>query len=202
MGGGCARPARPVPCTRCTAWSGNCCGKCDEQLGLRFQQVYLNGSVVAIRWRPVGAETEDIFYWHNDALGSQVATTVGTSAVQTAEYGPYGKMLNRSNNNRIGYTGHVMDQATGLIYMQQLRPIDPALRGRLILRKAGRGRCPYAACIDKRHGEGTMHPILRDMLTQPVGWLTICGALIILGIPVFTVFFIRRRLREEQRNQR
>ncbi|ALJ29873.1 hypothetical protein GXB84_18220 [Stenotrophomonas acidaminiphila] len=47
-----------------------------------------------------------------------------------------------------------------------------------------------------------MHPILRDMLTQPVGWLTICGALIILGIPVFTVFFIRRRLREEQRNQR
>ena len=91
----------------------------DEQIGLRFQQVYLNGSVVALRRRPVGAETEDIFYWHNDALGSQIATTVGTSVVQTTEYEPYGKMLNRSNNNRIGYTGHMMDQATGLIYMQQ-----------------------------------------------------------------------------------
>ncbi len=34
-------------------------------------------------------------------------------------------MLNRTNNNRIGYTGHVMDQATGLIYMQQ-RYYDPA----------------------------------------------------------------------------
>ena len=47
-----------------------------------------------------------------------------------------------------------------------------------------------------------MHPIMREMFAEPVGWLTICGALIILGIPVFTVFFIRRRLREEQRNQR
>ena len=47
-----------------------------------------------------------------------------------------------------------------------------------------------------------MHPILRDMLTQPVGWLTICGALVILGIPLFTVFFIRRRMREEQRGRR
>lgn len=73
---------------------------------------------------------------------------------------------------------------------------------RLILRKAARGRYPYAASIDTTRGGATMHPILRDMLTQPVGWLTICGALIILGIPVFTVFFIRRRLREEQRNQR
>ncbi len=72
----------------------------------------------------------------------------------------------------------------------------------LIQRKASHGSPPYAASIDNGTGEGTMHPILRDMLTQPVGWLTICGALIILGIPVFTVFFIRRRLREEQRNQR
>ncbi|GEM_PF-392641 len=73
-------------------------------------------------------------------------------------------------------------------------PIDPA---------QGRPRPVPLRCLHRqRHGEGTMHPILRDMLTQPVGWLTICGALIILGIPVFTVFFIRRRLREEQRNQR
>ncbi|WP_153193508.1 hypothetical protein [Stenotrophomonas sp. MYb238] len=44
----------------------------DEQIGMRFQQVYLNGSVVAIRRRPVGAETEDVLYWHNDALGDEI----------------------------------------------------------------------------------------------------------------------------------
>ena len=47
-----------------------------------------------------------------------------------------------------------------------------------------------------------MHPILRDMLMQPVGWLTIAGALIILGIPLFTVLFIRRKMREDERNKR
>ena len=47
-----------------------------------------------------------------------------------------------------------------------------------------------------------MHPILRDMLMEPLGWLTISGALIILGIPVFTAFFIRRKMREDERDKR
>ena len=44
-----------------------------------------------------------------------------------------------------------------------------------------------------------MHPMLREMLMEPVGWLTIAGALIILGLPLFTVLFVRRRLREEEK---
>ena len=98
----------------------------DEQIGMRYEHIYLNGSVVAIRRRPIGAETEDVFYWHNDALGSQIAATQGATVAQTTEHEPYGRMLNRANNNRIGYTGHVMDQATGLIYMQQ-RYYDPLI---------------------------------------------------------------------------
>ena len=98
----------------------------DEQIGMRYEHIYLNGSVVAIRRRPIGAETEDVFYWHNDALGSQIAATQGATVAQTTEHEPYGRMLNRTNNNRIGYTGHVMDQATGLIYMQQ-RYYDPLI---------------------------------------------------------------------------
>ncbi|MQP77674.1 hypothetical protein CQ393_17475, partial [Stenotrophomonas sp. MYb238] len=46
--------------------------------------------------------------------------------LQTTEHEPYGKMLNRSNDNRPGYTGHMMDKATGLVYMQQ-RYYDPLI---------------------------------------------------------------------------
>lgn len=98
----------------------------DELINARFQYVYLNGSVVAVRKRPAWADTEELIYWHTDALGSQIAATVGTTVVQTTEHEPFGLMLNRSNNNRMGYSGHVMDQSTGLIYMQQ-RYYDPTI---------------------------------------------------------------------------
>jgi RHS repeat-associated protein len=98
----------------------------DEALGHRYQYVYLNGSVVAVRKRPVGAETEEVIYWHTDALGSQIAATVGTTVVQTTEHEPYGRQLNRPNNNRMGYAGHVMDAGTGLVQMQQ-RYYDPGI---------------------------------------------------------------------------
>ncbi|MCA0394784.1 MAG: hypothetical protein LCH70_11825 [Proteobacteria bacterium] len=42
-----------------------------------------------------------------------------------------------------------------------------------------------------------MNPMLRDMLTDPVGWLTIAVGLIILGIPFATLLFIRRKMRED-----
>jgi len=47
-----------------------------------------------------------------------------------------------------------------------------------------------------------MHPILREVLTQPVGWLTIIGGLIILGMPLATALFIRRRMREDEQRAR
>ncbi|WP_297223275.1 RHS repeat-associated core domain-containing protein [Thermomonas sp.] len=46
--------------------------------------------------------------------------------METSEYEPYGRLLNRGNDNRAGYTGHVMDAASGLTYMQQ-RYYDPGI---------------------------------------------------------------------------
>jgi len=98
----------------------------DDALGNNYNYVYLNGTVVAVRVYPVAGGADTQIYWHTDALGSQIAATVGTSVVQTTEHEPYGKQLNRVNNNRMGYTGHVMDAATGLVYMQQ-RYYDPGI---------------------------------------------------------------------------
>lgn len=38
-----------------------------------------------------------------------------------------------------------------------------------------------------------MHPILVELLARPVGWLTIGGALIMLGLAVGVPLFIRHR---------
>ena len=43
-----------------------------------------------------------------------------------------------------------------------------------------------------------MHPILREMFAEPVGWLTIIGALIILGLPLFIALFIRKRIKDDE----
>ena len=98
----------------------------DDALGNNYNYVYLNGTVVAVRVYPVAGGADTQIYWHTDALGSQIAATVGTSVVQTTEHEPYGKQLNRVNNNRMGYAGHVMDAATSLVYMQQ-RYYDPQI---------------------------------------------------------------------------
>ena len=89
-------------------------------MGLRFQHVYLGGSLVASQRLEIGGTGISVTYRHTDALGSPIAATdAAGSVVQTTEHEPYGRMLNRTNDNRPGYTGHVMDQATGMVYMQQ-----------------------------------------------------------------------------------
>ena len=47
-----------------------------------------------------------------------------------------------------------------------------------------------------------MHPILRDMLTQPVGWLTIIGGIILIGMPFVVRAFIRKQMRDEERGRK
>lgn len=47
-----------------------------------------------------------------------------------------------------------------------------------------------------------MHPMLREMLMEPVGWLTIIGGLIILGVPLWLAVFLRRKMREEERDKK
>jgi RHS repeat-associated protein len=100
----------------------------DERASKRIQHVYLAGSLIAQRTRPIGADVPDtITYQHTDALGSPVAVTNSSrSIIETSEFEPYGKLLNRPLTDGPGYTGHVSDAATGLSYMQQ-RYYDPSM---------------------------------------------------------------------------
>ena len=64
---------------------------------------------------------------HTDALGSVVAVTdENRNIVERREYEPYGEQLTPTVQDGPGYTGQVMDVATGLTYMQQ-RYYDPEL---------------------------------------------------------------------------
>ncbi len=97
----------------------------DQPAGKRINNVYFAGSLLAEISRPISTDTATVSYFHTDALGSPIAKTNSAGAVlEKSEYEPYGKLLNRANDDRAGYTGHVMDSASGLTYMQQ-RYYDP-----------------------------------------------------------------------------
>ncbi len=73
------------------------------------------------------ASAQTVRYVHTDGLGSVVLTTdKDRNIVERSEYEPYGSLLNRPLTDGPGYTGHVMDTATGLAYMQQ-RYYDPTI---------------------------------------------------------------------------
>jgi RHS repeat-associated protein len=98
----------------------------DEPAGKRISNIYFAGSVVAEYSRPIGATTVTISYLHTDALGSPIAKTNASKVnIQPTKYEPYGLML-RPNDDRVGFTGHLMDSASGLTYMQQ-RYYDPGV---------------------------------------------------------------------------
>lgn len=72
------------------------------------------------------AMAQDVVYYHTDALGTPVAMTDANGAViQRREFEPYGYQLDPAPlADGPGFTGHVSDAATGLVYMQQ-RYYDP-----------------------------------------------------------------------------
>ncbi|WP_211369485.1 RHS repeat-associated core domain-containing protein [Pseudoxanthomonas kalamensis] len=99
----------------------------DSRNGKRTDHIYLGGSLVALRERPVSGSTVTVKYQHTDALGSAtVMTDVNKNFVEKTDYEPYGKVLNRGLRDDPGYTGHMEDAATGLNYMQQ-RYYDPMI---------------------------------------------------------------------------
>jgi RHS repeat-associated protein len=71
-------------------------------------------------------------YMHADALGSPIACTSSTGGVvNRTSYEPYGgTVAGTTNPDGIGFTGHVNDPDTGLVYMQQ-RYYDP-IAGRFL----------------------------------------------------------------------
>lgn len=61
-----------------------------------------------------------------DSLGSPVATSNAAGQVtERTQYEPYGQSIGKSVDG-VGYTGHVSDAASGLVYMQQ-RYYDPQI---------------------------------------------------------------------------
>ncbi len=78
-----------------------------------MEYVYLNGSLLATR------NSGTIRFQHTDALGSPIAVTdTAGQVVERTDYQPYGSPIGKTVDG-IGYTGHAMDGATGLTYMQQ-----------------------------------------------------------------------------------
>jgi RHS repeat-associated protein len=74
---------------------------------------------------PTGGGSAIVEYQHTDALGTPVAVTDGNrKVVERNEYEPYGRLVNKAARDGVGFTGHVEDAATGLVYMQQ-RYMDP-----------------------------------------------------------------------------
>ncbi|RXD41301.1 hypothetical protein EIJ57_20935 [Xanthomonas perforans] len=78
-----------------------------------MEYIYLNGSLLATR------NSGTIKFQHTDALGSPIAVTdTAGQVVERTDYQPYGTPIGKTVDG-IGYTGHAMDGATGLTYMQQ-----------------------------------------------------------------------------------
>jgi RHS repeat-associated protein len=82
--------------------------------------IYLGSSAIA-ETNSAGGTT----FLHTDGLGSPVATSNSSAAVLTrTRYEAYGNTSAGTNPDGPGFTGHVNDPSTGLIYMQQ-RYYDP-----------------------------------------------------------------------------
>jgi RHS repeat-associated protein len=99
----------------------------DLRTGKQVRNVYLGNTLVAELEKDTATGAITNRYLHTDALGSVAArSSQGRGSVLRNEYEPYGAFSNRDSYDRPGYTGHVMDAATGLVYMQQ-RYYDPMI---------------------------------------------------------------------------
>ncbi|WP_411850314.1 RHS repeat-associated core domain-containing protein [Stenotrophomonas sp. LGBM10] len=92
----------------------------------RVGREFVHRAASLIAQREYNAAGATITYLHTDALGSPVAiTNQAGGVVERTHYEPYGAPIGKVVDGP-GYTGHVMDGATGLSYMQQ-RCMDPQL---------------------------------------------------------------------------
>lgn len=93
---------------------------------LRCTRRFLMVLALACAALPALAATT-VEYIHTDALGSPVAVTnAAGQVIERREYEPYGRQLTPALEDGPGYTGHVSDAATGLLYAQQ-RYYDPGI---------------------------------------------------------------------------
>ena len=94
-----------------------------DQGGTRY--VYVGDKLIAEQGQ------SGVTYSHTDALGSPVARTTAAGALASSTYyEPYGATAAGTVPTTVGFTGHVNDLDTGLVYMQQ-RYYDP-IAGRFL----------------------------------------------------------------------
>ena len=87
--------------------------------------VYLNSQLIAIRTN--SAAGEKLTYLHYDALKTLAAVSDANGAVVKRHFwSPYGEPDSLPESNAPGYSGHLSDPDSGLIYMGQ-RYYDPKL---------------------------------------------------------------------------
>ena len=74
-------------------------------------------------------ENSSVTFLHNDSLGSPIAGTLSNRTVDWREkFTPFGIPLvnDSANDDQAGFTGHIKDSETGLVYMQA-RYYDPVI---------------------------------------------------------------------------
>ena len=99
----------------------------EQRRSRNLAYIYLGNTQVATRAVAFGTGAVTVRYQHTDSLGSPVAETDDSGlVVKRNSYSPYGEAYGATAIDGTGYTGHVMDQGTGLTYMQQ-RYYDPAI---------------------------------------------------------------------------
>jgi RHS repeat-associated protein len=111
-----------------TLWDGRNAFQDSSTDGVVVSRYESDGRHPVSMWSTDGSQA-----LHHDALGSIVATTDAAGAIKSETiYDAYGNVQERtgSSANKFGYTGHQMDQETGLIYFQA-RYYDPSI-GRFI----------------------------------------------------------------------
>jgi RHS repeat-associated protein len=97
----------------------------DGPTNTRHDYIQFNGQLVAERQQPLNGGAATTSYLHSDLLGSlSVKTANQGSVVFRSRYQAFGAPLDGWRDGP-GYTKHVMDSASELVYMQQ-RYYDPA----------------------------------------------------------------------------
>lgn len=99
----------------------------DNARGGATVYVHLGTQLVAERFAHWNGTNVAITYVHGDLVGSSVARTDSTGAIIERERSySFGQALDGSKREAPGFTGHMEDPGTGLVYMQQ-RYYDPAI---------------------------------------------------------------------------
>jgi RHS repeat-associated protein len=99
----------------------------DSNSNERIDFLHLGSQLVAERYTPSVGGTEWVRYQHADARGTPSLTTdAGRTEVRRDLLTPYGTPYNDSWKDGPGFTGHAVDAATQLVYMEQ-RYYDPAM---------------------------------------------------------------------------